>query len=108
MLNGYQKYQKNKSKTTLIDKAKSEVMMSSLKSNQEKLGKLGSKVLGVGWNPSTDNLNLNFSISLVSKKEKTITTVSKENFLAIGRDLLTPKNLPRITNMTSYCVYKYF
>ena len=72
-------------------------MMSSLKYNQEKLGKLGSKVLGVGWNPSTDNLNLNFSISLVSKKEKTITTVSKENFLAIGRDLLTPKNLPRIT-----------
>ena len=59
---------------------KLKVMVSSGESNLEKLEKIGSKILGVGWNPTSDNLNFNFSVSLVNKTKKTITTVNKDNF----------------------------
>jgi hypothetical protein len=48
--------------------------------------------------PMSDNLNFNFSVSLVNKTEKTITTVNKDNFSTFERDLLTPRKLLRIVN----------
>ena len=72
------------------------VMVSSGESNPDKIKKLGSKVLGVGWNPTSDKLNFNFGVSLVSKEAKTIISVTKENFLTFDRTLLTSRNLLRI------------
>ena len=73
-------------------------MVSSGESNPDKIKKLGSKVLGVGWNPTSDKLNFNFGVSLVSKEAKTIISVTKENFLTFDRTLLTSRNLLRIVN----------
>ena len=47
------------------------VMVSSGESNPEKIKKLGSKVLGVGWNPTSDKLNFNFGVLVANKEVKT-------------------------------------
>ena len=48
---------------------KLKVMVSSGESNLEKLEKIGSKILGVGWNPINDNLNFNFE-RIISKQNR--------------------------------------
>ena len=74
------------------------VMVSSGESNQLKINKLGGKILGIGWNPTSDELSINFSVSLFNKKEKSLTIVTKDNFPNFDRNLLTPRNLLRIVN----------
>ena len=77
---------------------KLKVMVPSGELNQTKIKLLGNKILGVGWNPSSDKLTISFSVSLVHKEEKSLTVVTKDNFSTFDRNLLTPRNLLRIVN----------
>ena len=59
---------------------------------------LGSKILGVGWNPSSDQLIMKFSVTLLNKEDKSNTVVNCYNFATFDRNLITPRNLLRIVN----------
>ena len=63
------------------------VMVFSGESDPCKIKKLGSKILGVGWHPQTDQLSINFSVSLLNKNEKSSIVVTKDNFAAFNTDL---------------------
>ena len=73
------------------------VIVSSGESNPLKLKKIGSKILGIGWNPPADQLG-KFAVSLINKNEKTTLVVTDDNFATFNKDLLTPRNLLRIVN----------
>ena len=74
------------------------VMVSSGESNPLKLKKIGSKILGIGWHPPADQLNIKFAVSLLNKNEKSTLVVTDDNFATFNKDLLTPRNLLRIVN----------
>ena len=73
------------------------VMVPSGESNQQKIAKLGSKVLGIPWNPLSDELSLHFTVTLVTK-DKSELTVIPDNYSTFDRDLITPSNLIHIIN----------
>ena len=72
------------------------VMVSTGESDPCKIKKLGNKILGVGWHPQTDQLSINFSVSLLNKNEKS--SIVEDTFSTLNTDLLTPRNLLRIVN----------
>ena len=74
------------------------VMVSSGETDLSKIKRLGDKVLGIGWNPTTDELTFRFSVSLLNRKEKTVTVITQDNLNEFDRSLLTPRNLLRVVN----------
>jgi len=74
------------------------VLVCSGETDVSKISKLGDKVLGIGWNPPSDELVFRFSVSLVDRKEKTITVIKNNNLDEFDHGLLTPRNLLRIVN----------
>ena len=73
------------------------VMVSSGDSDQQKIAKLGGKILGTHWNPALDQLIYYFSVTLVSK-DKSILQITTNNFATFDHSLLTPSNLLHIIN----------
>ena len=73
------------------------VMVSSGDSDQQKIAKLGGKILGTEWNPTSDQLFYNFTVTLVSK-DKSLLPITTNNFSTFDHSLLTPSNLLHIIN----------
>ena len=74
------------------------VLVCSGETDPAKISKLGDKVLGIGWNPPSDELVFHFNVSLVDRKEKSITMINKHNLDKLDHGQLTPRNLLRIVN----------
>ena len=77
---------------------KLKVMVTSGETDLSKISRLGDKVLGIGWNATTDELIFKFNVSLVDKCNKTITVLTKDNLATLDHNLLTPRNLLRVVN----------
>ena len=70
-------------------------MVASGETNQEKIKKIGGKVLGVGWNPSTDTVCISLSVSLKTpSNEKIVLSPTTD----LDESLLTPRNLLGVVN----------
>ena len=73
------------------------VLVSSGESNPLKLAKIGHKILGVSWNATGDILSFSFSVKLIAA-DKSVVSVTPDNFSTIDKNLLTPSNLLGIIN----------
>ena len=73
------------------------VLVPSGESNPHKIAKLGGKNLGINWNPTVDELSIDFTVTLTTK-DKSALTVTVENFSTFDKNLLTPSNLLGIIN----------
>jgi len=74
------------------------VMVCSGETDITKINRLGDKVLGVGWNPTSDELIFRFSVSFVNRKDKSVTVINHYNLNEFDQGLLTPRNLLRVVN----------
>ena len=66
-------------------------------SNQEKVDKIGGKVLGIGWDPSADTISIDLSVTLKSSSNSKI-EISLKILDTLDESLLTPGNLLGVVN----------
>ena len=83
---------------TILSKGslKLKVIVVSGENDPNKLEKLGKKVLGLGYDASTDTISIDFKSALTVKNKKG--TLSFLDFTLADRHLLTPRNLLSIVN----------
>ena len=72
-------------------------IVTSGETNQEKINKIGGKVLGLGWNTSEDTINVDLSVTLKTANNEKI-LLSPESVLSIETNLFTRRNLLSVVN----------
>ena len=76
------------------------VIVTSGERNEQKIAKLGGKVLGLEWNPSLDKISIGLKVSLSTQKNKgnDKMTLSPDCLETFDKSLLTTRNLLGIVN----------
>ena len=94
-----EQFQHNGTIPTILAKGslRLKVLVCSGETDPAKISKLGNKVLGIGWNPPSDELVFHFNVSLVDRKEKSISIVNKHN----QTNLIMVSSLPAISSALS-------
>ena len=75
---------------------KLKVLVTSGETDPNKLEKLGKKVLGLGYDATTDTITIDMKSALTVKNNKGV--ISFHDFSSIDHQLLTPRNLLSIVN----------
>ena len=73
------------------------VMVSSGETDPNKISKLGGKVLGLPWDPSTDTITIHLPVCLTTPSGSKI-VLNHYNLQSFDKSLITPRNLLSVVN----------